>query len=228
MAFGDDSRARNRIDYEKNLAQNNLDNLRTRTVEQAYPQFWNSYVDATNRQVGDYNRMMGGYDQFAKTGGFTPQGIAAIRSRSTAPIRGIYQNAQRNLARNRTLQGGYSPGYQASLSRLQRDTGQQMSDVTTNAEANIAQMVQQGKLAGLAGGSQLYGTQPGQVQTFGNQLLTNMGQQVDIENLQGRLGLGTMDAQIRAGQLPGRWEHAMGRIGDIANIGKAVINPWAK
>src|SRR5262249_11237528 len=53
--------------------------------------------------------------------------------------------------RQRSLQGGYSPGFNVLQARMAREQGQAASDAATNAEADIAQMVQQGKLAGLHG-----------------------------------------------------------------------------
>lgn len=225
MAKGDDARARNQINYQGQLAQNNLNNLRTRTVDQDRPIFHDNYMNSVTRQTGDYNNLMGGYNEFARTGGFSPTDIANIRSRAIAPSRAIYENAMRNISRNRSLQGGYSPGYQAAQSRLQRDTGQAISDNAINAEAAIAELRQRGQLAGLQGGSNLYGTTPGLINTFGNQLQRNTDQQIDIENLQGRLGLGLINSQIQAGQLPGKWEHTFGRLRDVFDLGSDILFP---
>lgn len=226
MAMGDDKRVRNQIDYQKNIAQDNLNNLRTRSTDQMWPMFHDQFKDAQKTQMTDYGDLMGGFKGFANTGGFTPMGLSNIRNRALAPSRGIMQNAQRNISRNRALQGGYSPGYQSAMSRIQRDTGQQISDAATGTEANIAQMVQQGKLAGLQGGSNLYGQTPGMWNMAGNQLLNQFGQQMGIEDQQQRLGLGVMNAQQQAATLPGKWEHTVGRIGDVMDIGSRMINPW--
>jgi hypothetical protein len=191
MAMGDEKRARNMLTYQGDLAQNNLNNLRSRVVEQMYPTFWNNYNNAVNRQTADYGNIMGGWNQMAQTGGFSPTDIGNIRSRAVAPSRAIMQNAMRNISRNRTLQGGYSPGYQSAMSRLQRDTGQAISDANINAEAAIAELRQRGKIAGLQGGTGLYGATPGLVNTYGQQVLRNADQQVDIENLQGRRSTNT-------------------------------------
>lgn len=228
MAYGDDRRARNQIDYQGHLAQNNLDNLRTRTVDQQYPFMWGNYVDTTNKQNAEHDALMGGWVGMANTGGFSPQEMAAMRSRAIAPTRAIYENAMRNMSRNRTLQGGYSPGYQAALSRMNRDTGQQISDANVNTEAALAELKQRGRIAGLQGGSNLYGTAPGAATAAANTLQKNVDQQVDIEGLQGRLADSIMRNQIEAGKLPGRTDYFMkwGKEGlDMLRGGLQTINP---
>lgn len=93
----------------------------------------------------------GGFQDFAKTGGFSGGDLANIRARAVSPVRAVYANAQQNVNRQRSLQGGYSPGFGVLQARMARQQGQGISDAATNAEASIAEMVQQGKLAGLQG-----------------------------------------------------------------------------
>ena len=92
-----------------------------------------------------------GFKQFSQSGGFSPEDLANIRARAVSPVRAVYQNAQREVNRQRALQGGYSPGFGVLQERMQRTQGQGISDASTNAEAAIAELVQQGKLAGLQG-----------------------------------------------------------------------------
>ncbi|HEY4698999.1 MAG TPA: hypothetical protein VIH27_01315 [Nitrososphaerales archaeon] len=99
---------------------------------------------------GAVSGAIGGYGDFAKTGGFSEADLQNIRARSIAPTRAIYSNAMDQAARGRSLQQ-FSPNYNAALSRMARESGYAIGDINTNANAGIAQMVQQGKLAGLAG-----------------------------------------------------------------------------
>jgi hypothetical protein len=92
-----------------------------------------------------------GFQDFSKTGGFSAGDLANIRARAVSPVRAVYANAQQNVNRQRSLQGGYSPGFGVLQARMARQQGQGISDAATNAEASIAEMVQQGKLAGLQG-----------------------------------------------------------------------------
>lgn len=113
----------------------------------------NGGVGGLHRQ-GEINSALAGYGDFAKTGGFTPQGIQDIRARSIAPTRAVYSNMQNEMARQKSLQGGYSPNFMAASAKMARQGGQAIGDMNVNANAGIAQMVQQGRLAGLGGLSQ--------------------------------------------------------------------------
>jgi hypothetical protein len=103
---------------------------------------------------GGYNpnaEQQAGYSEFAKTGGFSQSDLGNIRARALSPVRAVYANAQRNVNRQRSLQGGYSPGFGAMQTKMAREQGQETSDAAVNAESGISEMVQKGKLAGLAG-----------------------------------------------------------------------------
>lgn len=110
-----------------------------------------SYSSTTNSWESGAPISFGGFQDFAKTGGFSAADLANIRARAVSPVRAIYANAQQNVNRQRALQGGYSPGFGVLQARMAREQGQGISDASTNAEAAIAEMVQQGKLAGLQG-----------------------------------------------------------------------------
>lgn len=110
-----------------------------------------SYSSTTNSWESGAPISFGGFQDFSKTGGFSASDLANIRARAVSPVRAAYANAQQNVNRQRSLQGGYSPGFGVLQARMQRQQGQGISDAATNAEASIAEMVQQGKLAGLQG-----------------------------------------------------------------------------
>lgn len=100
---------------------------------------------------GALGQAIGGYGNFAETGGFSPQDIQDLRARAISPTRATFSRAMENVNRQRALQGGYSPNYTAAMAKMARDLAYGISDANTNANAGIAQMVQQGKLAGLGG-----------------------------------------------------------------------------
>jgi len=110
---------------------------------------------------GPYDQVLSGYSKFAETGGFSPDDLANIRARAISPIRATYANAEREVNRQKSLQGGYSPGFGVLKARMAREQGQSGAEATTNAEANIAEMTQKGKLAGLEGLSGLVGREGG-------------------------------------------------------------------
>jgi hypothetical protein len=99
-----------------------------------------------------------GFQDFSKTGGFSPQDLANIRARAVSPVRAVYQNAQQNVNRQRALQGGYSPGFGVLQDRMARGQSQGISDQSIAAESEIGKMVQEGKLAGLQGMASTEGT----------------------------------------------------------------------
>ncbi len=157
----------NNYQIGKNTSFNSYDDIMNR-----YKSLYNQGPSQANQQaMGGYSQMasqgagagwnpefrgavsdsISGYGDFAKTGGFTDQGIQDIRARGIAPTRAVYENAQSNIDRQRSLQGGYSPNYTAATARLTRDLANSIGDQNTNVNAQIAQMVQQGRLAGLGG-----------------------------------------------------------------------------
>lgn len=87
-------------------------------------------------------------ENIANTGGFNPGDVDTIRASAVAPIRSIYDSANRNLLRQKNIQGGYSPNYGAVQAKLARESSNLISGKMTDANAQIAEMVQRGKLAG--------------------------------------------------------------------------------
>ena len=92
-----------------------------------------------------------GYQDFSKTGGYSPADIANMRARGTAPVRAAYANAEREVGRQRSLQGGYSPNAFALQARMAREQGQLGADAMTNVEAGLAEARNTGRLKGLEG-----------------------------------------------------------------------------
>jgi hypothetical protein len=92
-----------------------------------------------------------GMEEFSKTGGYSPQDIANMRSRGISPIRAAYGNAEREMGRQRSLQGGYSPNAFAATARMAREGGQAAADATQNVEAGLAEARNQGRRYGLTG-----------------------------------------------------------------------------
>ena len=181
MPKGDPSRIQNAINYQGGMAQNQLNNLRNQTTNQ-YQGLYNQYQTAANRGMQDYDTIMqnyqnflnrpdytmspeykgtvdkaiGGYGNFAQTGGFSPEDLQNIRARSVAPTRALFERGKAETARSGRLSGNAAGGA-AAQAKLARDQAQAISDANVNANAGIAQMVQQGRLAGLSGLGQ-YGT----------------------------------------------------------------------
>lgn len=183
---------------------------------------WNPQADTADKPAWDMpgqggmnpNSAMGGWENMAQTGGFSPQDIQDFRARSVAPIRSMYQGAQDELNRGKELAGGYMPNLGASQAKLAREQGYASSDAMTNADAAIAQLVQQGKLYGLtgetnaqlgalAGMTSMYGANPALSSTFGNQVLGASGQGLTAAGIQNDIGRTAVSGQGTLAQQPG-------------------------
>lgn len=82
----------------------------------------------------------------------------------------------------------------------------------------------------LQGQASLYGTTPGMANTFGNQALDAYKQRAQLEQAQQQFGLGAIDAQIRASQVPKPkpwWQTALGVAGTIAPYAAMMFPPTA-
>jgi hypothetical protein len=92
------------------------------------------------------------YREFAQTGGYSPTDIQELRARGEAPIRAAYGNTMREMDRARALGGGGgAPNYIAAASKAQRELPGQMADAETGVNAQLAQDIRSGRLAGAAG-----------------------------------------------------------------------------
>jgi len=83
----------------------------------------------------------------SETGGLSGADQQNLRARGMSPIRAQYATAQRDMDRQRRLNGGYSPNFGAVTSRMARDQSSLIADQMDKVNANIAQMVQSGKLS---------------------------------------------------------------------------------
>lgn len=81
------------------------------------------------------------------TGGYSDQDIQDLRARGVGPIRSIYQTAQRNLDRTKSLQGGYSPNYTAASAKMAREQSEEVGNAVQNVNAGIANSVAANKLS---------------------------------------------------------------------------------
>lgn len=270
MAKGDHQRLQNATDYQGNLAQNRLDNLRTDLTRQNQG-LENRFNVAADRGEADYGNIMsgygsmlgrpasnqnfgayGGYQNFANTGGYSGQDIQDLRARAISPLRGVYDRAQSELSRNRSLQGGYSPNYAAASAKMTRNLAHEIGDANVNVNASIADAIRQGKLAGLggmtdidkakmsealsnrgydmsalAGMSNLYSATPGMASMFGNQLANSNQQLGNVQGMQQDLFSRIMQGLGQMSQTPGNFQSAMGNIGSALGLGGQVAGMFA-
>jgi hypothetical protein len=98
-----------------------------------------NYTIPTYQTTADYTRAIGNARNTADRGLYSDEDQANIRERGISPIRSVYANAQRNVNRQRSLQGGYSPNYAAVSAKMAREMSSQLSDATTRVNAQLAQ-----------------------------------------------------------------------------------------
>lgn len=96
-------------------------------------------------QSADVTSAMSGLKGLATTGGYADADIANLRARAVSPVRAVYANAMRNLDRQRSLSGGYAPGYAGAATRMAREQSEQVAGASTNVNAQLAQMIAEGK-----------------------------------------------------------------------------------
>lgn len=136
-----------------------------------------------NESYGYLREAMPGYREFAKTGGYSDTDQQELRARGMEPIRSAYSGAIRDIDRSRALGGaGGSANYIAARSKAQRELPGQMADAMTGVNANLAEQIRQGKLAGLAGISGIGSTMGGLSSDEAGRIL-----QANLANSQGGL-----------------------------------------
>jgi hypothetical protein len=104
----------------------------------------------TYQSTPEYQNAIKNMRGLSESGGFSPEDISNIRERAISPIRSVYANANRNIDRQRRLQGGYSPNAAAATAKMARSMSSQISDAVTGVNADIAQKVASNKM-GIAG-----------------------------------------------------------------------------
>jgi len=96
--------------------------------------------------TADYQGAYSQLKDLSETGGYGAQGINDLRERAISPIRAVYANANREVDRNRRLQGGFSPNYNAVKAKMAREMSDQIANQVTNVNAGLAQNVAQNRL----------------------------------------------------------------------------------
>jgi hypothetical protein len=142
-------------DYDKIMAQYgdlaksySLNPITASTVKYS-PVSFNSVTPQTSQysQSGDVTSSLADLSNLSTTGGYSDADIANIRARDISPIRSIYFNANQNAERAKALGGGYSPNFNATQAQMARDEANKIGDITTAANAGIAQNVAANKLS---------------------------------------------------------------------------------
>ena len=101
-----------------------------------------------NPQDIERMRGLGVFDEFAKTGGFTPGQMQDVRSRATSQIPAAYASARQEAERMGRVTGQYNPAVAAQMSRT---AGYDTSRAALDAELGLSEQVRQGRQWGAQG-----------------------------------------------------------------------------
>jgi hypothetical protein len=102
---------------------------------------------ANFQNTDDARASISNLGELARTGGLSERDQANIRERGISPIRSVYANAQRDVNRQKALSGGYSPNHGAVTSKMAREMSEQLAGQSTKVNADLAEMVQRGRLS---------------------------------------------------------------------------------
>lgn len=117
-------------------------------------------VNTAEGAISGLTGVAGGYGNFAQTGGMTPQDIQNFTARSNSVIPSYYANEQNNLATLANRTGGSNPyATSAAMAQLARQGSNAASGAAQQTQVNLNQLINQNKLAGLAGQSSTLGSQ---------------------------------------------------------------------
>jgi hypothetical protein len=254
------------INTEGNLMQSgqnslmqNLDGLFLSPMENNYNAGVNTDTGLFNQDLGNFQGLINSLNQgggggsinmgpgsgysyfqnFANTGGFTPQQIQSIQQQDISPTRATFGNAMQNVQQQNNVQQ-FSPNYNATMANMTRNLAYGISNADVDANASIAQMVQQGQLAGaqgmagleeaqgqlgaenyattlgglinaMSGETGLYGATPGMASTFGNQLLGSGGLMLGGQESQNQIGSTLIGGQNTASGMGGANQQELGK-----------------
>jgi len=146
------------------------------------------------KPTGDVTSAMSQLKELGETGGYSLADQAAIRERGISPIRSIYANAQRNMNRQKNLQGGYAPGFGAAATRMAREQSELIANQVTNVNAQLAEAIARGKLTAAPQYANLASTESGRGFDADRLNVTNSANAAQM-NAQGQLQAATLRSQ---------------------------------
>lgn len=119
---------------------------------------YQKFADTGGINRGDFDEAKGSFSNFINTGGIGEGEAQALRARATSGIPAFYDAYKRNASRRRSVQGGYSPGFDAQQAEIGRQAGREAFQASRQVEGDIADKRQQGRMFGTTGSANLAGT----------------------------------------------------------------------
>lgn len=101
------------------------------------------------------NRMRGGgvFQDFQKTGGYTPDQISDLRARANSTLPAFYDTVRQGQNRMASIQGGNPAASAAMAARLARDQSKGMREQTLDTENTLANNIRSGQQWGATSGA---------------------------------------------------------------------------
>ena len=131
---------------------------------------------------GGLDKSLGGYEEFAKTGGISDADRSNIRSRGAETGSALFSNLRNEMQRKQQVAGGYSPGMTASSARMAREQSIAAGKGARDTEMDISNQVRQGRLAGLGGMERIGGAGYAGLSDVANQRQGIAAQNINAEN----------------------------------------------
>lgn len=160
--------------------------------------------------------------------GYSPNTAAAIAksARDTGYAMGdTATNTEGQIAQLKQQGRLYGLGGLASTGLS--SVGTNLSNAVANRGLDLNAITSSGNeaLGAMNGKTSLYGSTPGLINTFGNQVLNSGAQGIQVGGLQNQLAQAIMNAQLGKSSIPGDFQSAMGNLSSIFNLGGSLVDP---
>ena len=176
---------------------NNTGNLMSAYKTNMQPLTYEGYTPKTSSYstTPGISTAMSNLEALSKSGGYSEADLGNIRARGIAPIRSIYDSARRNLERQKSLQGGFSPNMGALQLRMARELSGQIGEASTRLEGDIADRQAQGRLSVASPLASLASSEAGRRSSV-NQANQNAINQANAENTRRKLEVDSRNQEM--------------------------------
>lgn len=93
----------------------------------------------------------GGYEEFARTGGYSPQAIAELKLNAAQVPQSFFSSLAGMNSRNQAVSGGQNPGFTAQQIALARERGRGATQAKLDADIGVNEAVNAGRRWGIGG-----------------------------------------------------------------------------
>lgn len=189
--------------------------------------------------AADKNKLFadGTYDEFNKTGGWSPEAAMDFRARSNSAIPSFYAGLKEELDTKNRASGGWNPGYTSGVSKMAREGARAARDAATDTEMQLGNSVREGRrwgAQGLTNAEQILQQIIANAKSSGLGMAGNLESNILNQRQQGRLSGASGLSNDRNTALSGlsglytnspAWYQLLGMSGDAVNsAGNSGLN----